>query len=111
VTLVKAVGINNIHVLDPFDLETSRKVLKNELEKEEPSVIIFRRPCALLDKSKSLPLRIVPEKCKNCGLCLRIGCPAIQKLDEGMVIDDALCNGCGLCERICRFNAMERVDL
>jgi indolepyruvate ferredoxin oxidoreductase alpha subunit len=111
VALVKAVGINNIHVLDPFDLETSRKVLKNELEKEEPSVIIFRRPCALLDKSKSLPLRIVPEKCKNCGLCLRIGCPAIQKLDECMVIDDALCNGCGLCERICRFNAMERVDL
>jgi indolepyruvate ferredoxin oxidoreductase alpha subunit len=111
VTLVKAVGINNIHVLDPFDLEASRKILRDELEKEEPSVIIFRRPCALLDKSESLPLRIVSEKCKNCGLCMSIGCPAIQKLDEGMVIDDALCNGCGLCERVCRFNAMERVDL
>jgi indolepyruvate ferredoxin oxidoreductase alpha subunit len=111
VTLVKAVGINNIHALDPFDLEASRRILRDELEKEEPSVIIFRRPCALLDKSESLPLRIVSEKCKNCGLCMSIGCPAIQKLDEGMVIDDALCNGCGLCERVCRFNAMERVDL
>ncbi len=111
VALVKAVGINNIHALDPFDLEASRRILRDELEKEEPSVIIFRRPCALLDKSKSLPLRIVSEKCKNCGLCMGIGCPAIQKLDEGMVIDDALCNGCGLCERVCRFNAMERVDL
>ncbi|HZJ57455.1 MAG TPA: indolepyruvate ferredoxin oxidoreductase subunit alpha [Clostridia bacterium] len=111
VTLVKAVGINNIHVIDPFDLEVSRKVLKMELEREEPSVIIFKRPCALLDKSRSHPLRIVPERCTDCGLCLRIGCPAIQRLDEGMIIDDSLCNGCGLCERICRFNAMERVDI
>ena len=84
--------------------------MKEEIERDQPSVIIFKRPCALLDKSQSSPLKIDSEKCTSCGLCLKLGCPAIQKKEEGMVIDESLCNGCKLCTQVCRFNAMEGVD-
>jgi len=110
VALVKATGIHNVRVIDPFNLKDSEIALKEEIERDEPSVIIFKRPCALLDKSQASPLRINSEKCTSCGLCLRLGCPAIQKKDDGMVINDALCNGCRLCIQVCRFNAMEGVD-
>ncbi len=109
VALVRAIGINNIRVVDPFDLKTSETVLKEETQRDQPSVIIYKRPCALLDKSKSPSLEVDPEICTKCGICLRLGCPAIQKLDSGIVIDDSLCNGCGLCSRVCRFHAIERV--
>ncbi len=111
VALVKATGIKNVRVIDPFNLKESEIALKEETQRDEPSVIIFKRPCALLEKSMALPLTINQQKCTNCGLCLRLGCPAIQKRDDGMVIDDSLCNGCGLCEKVCRFNAMERMSL
>ena len=110
VALVKATGINNVRVIDPFNLKESEAALKEEIERDQPSVIIFKRPCALLDKSQSSPLKIDSEKCTSCGLCLRLGCPAIQKKEEGMIIDESLCNGCKLCTQVCRFNAMEGVD-
>lgn len=110
VALVKAIGIHNVRVIDPFNLKESEIALKEEIERDEPSVIIFKRPCALLDKSQASPLKINREKCTNCGLCLRLGCPAIQKKDDGMHINDALCNGCRLCTQVCRFNALEGVD-
>lgn len=110
VALVKATGINNVRVIDPFNLKESEAALKEEIERDQPSVIIFKRPCALLDKSQSSPLKIDSEKCTSCGLCLKLGCPAIQKKEEGMVIDESLCNGCKLCTQVCRFNAMEGVD-
>lgn len=111
VELVKAVGIKNVRVVDPFDLEGSERILREETQKEEPSVIIFKRPCALLDKTFETPLQIDSSACRRCGLCLRLGCPAIENKDEGRItINYALCNGCGLCERVCKFNAIRRAD-
>lgn len=111
VELVKAVGIKNVRVVDPFDLEGSERILREETQKEEPSVIIFKRPCALLDKTFETPLKIDSSACRRCGLCLRLGCPAIENKDEGRItINYALCNGCGLCERVCKFNAIRRAD-
>jgi len=110
VALVKATGIHNVRVIDPFNLKESELALKEEIERDEPSVIIFKRPCALLDKSQASPLKVNEEKCTSCGLCLRLGCPAIQKKDDGIFINDALCNGCKLCTQVCRFNALEGVD-
>ena len=110
VALVKATGIHNVRVIDPFNLKESEVAIREEIERDEPSVIIFKRPCALLDKSQASPLKINREKCTNCGFCLKLGCPAIQKKDSGMVINEALCNGCKLCTQVCRFNALEGVD-
>ena len=111
VELVKAVGIKNVRVVDPFNLEESEAVLRDETQREEPSVIIFKRPCALLDKTYETPLQIDASACRRCGLCLRLGCPAIENKDGGSItINYALCNGCGLCERVCKFNAIGRAD-
>lgn len=101
--LAKAVGIKNVSVIDPNNLSESRKVIRQELNKDEPSVIISRRPCALLKYVKHEPA-IVPniEKCNGCGLCMQIGCPAIS-INEGKVrINETLCVGCGVCTQLCK---------
>ena len=105
VELAKAIGIKNVRVVDPFDLKEVEAVLKEETNKDEPSVIIASRPCALLIKEKKAPYKIT-DACVLCGACLRLGCPAIEKQDGKVVINDALCNGCGLCPKVCRVNAI-----
>ena len=105
VELVKAIGIKNVRVVNPFDLKEAEVVLKEETNKDEPSVIIASRPCALLTKEKKAACKIT-DACVMCGSCLRLGCPAIEKQDGKVVIDDALCNGCGLCSKVCRVNAI-----
>ena len=109
--LCKAVGINRVVTADPFDVENFEKIVKEELAAEEPSVIIAKRPCALL-KYVKFPgaLSIDPEKCKKCGMCMKIGCPAISKAENGYEIDPTLCNGCGLCLNICKFGAIGKGD-
>lgn len=106
--LARAVGINSVRVVDPNNLEETEKVIREELAKEEPSVIITRRPCALLKTVKHKPaFRINPDKCKNCKSCMRIGCPALCWGENGVTIDATLCVGCGLCSQMCRFDAIE----
>jgi indolepyruvate ferredoxin oxidoreductase alpha subunit len=107
VQLVKAIGIKNVQVVDPFDLEMAEKVLREETEREEPSVIIFQRPCALLTKTRKPSSNVNPATCKSCGLCLNLGCPAIVKKENRIEINHSLCNGCGLCHTVCPFNAIE----
>jgi len=107
VQLVKAIGIKNVQVVDPFDLEMAEKVLREETEREEPSVIIFQRPCALLTKTRKPSSSVNPDTCKSCGLCLNLGCPAIVKKENRIEINHSLCNGCGLCHTVCPFNAIE----
>jgi indolepyruvate ferredoxin oxidoreductase alpha subunit len=90
--------------LDEFD-----KTLKEEIAADEPSVIIAQRPCALLKKVKYKGQVIVnSEKCKYCKVCMRLGCPAIVDTGSGIHINDALCVGCDLCMKACKFGAMEK---
>lgn len=105
--LVQAVGIHRVRVVDPYDLKETQKALKEELAVEEPSVIVARRPCALLKYVKHKPsLKVDREKCRSCKACLRIGCPAISMREGKAVIDHTQCVGCGLCEDLCKFGAI-----
>lgn len=105
--LCKAVGINRVRVEDPFDLKGLEQAIKEELAVREPSVIIARRPCALLKHvTFPGPLSIDPTKCVNCKMCMKIGCPAISLKEGRPVIDQTVCNGCGLCKQVCKPGAI-----
>lgn len=102
-----AVGINRVAVVDPFDLEGFEKCIKEELAAEEPSLVIVQRPCALLKGVKFPgPVKIDVDKCKKCKACLKLGCSAISNKGDHIEIDQTLCNGCGLCSKVCKFDAI-----
>lgn len=108
VKLCEAIGVPSVRVVDPFDMKELEQTIMEESEKDVPSVIIARRPCALLVKKKTAPCAINTDKCRKCGMCMKIGCPAILKAENGQVsIDTSLCNGCGLCKEMCHFGAIE----
>lgn len=106
VTLCHAVGVDKVTVADPFDVEHFEAVVREHLAAEEPSVIIAQRPCALLKKAGYTGCCTITDACKNCKMCMRLGCPAISMAKNGPVIDDTLCNGCGLCTHVCKFGAI-----
>lgn len=108
--LAKAVGVQRVEIVDPFDTKRFESVLKTELDAEEPSVIIAQRPCALLKTVKYSGHCTVTDKCKKCKKCMKLGCPAISVKDGEIVIDKNQCNGCGLCVGICPFGAIEKKD-
>lgn len=106
--LGKAVGIDRVSIIDPFDLKQCEKVLKEELASDEPSLVIVQRPCALLKSVKFPgPIKINNEKCKKCKMCMKLGCPAIVDRGDYLEIDKTLCVGCGLCKNVCSFGAIE----
>ena len=108
VKLCEAIGVPSVRVVDPFNMKELEQTILEESEKDVPSVIIARRPCALLVKKKTAPCAINTDKCRKCGMCMKIGCPAILKAENGQVsIDASLCNGCGLCKEMCHFGAIE----
>ncbi len=110
-TLCNAVGVPNVLEINAFDVETLEKEIKKSVNGNELTVIIAKAPCALL-KGQVFPNKCVAlsEKCKKCGMCLKIGCPAITKNADGTVkIDETMCNGCGLCTSYCKFGALEKV--
>lgn len=109
--LCRAIGVKNVVEVNAFDIEKLEKVVKEEVAKDEVSVIITKSPCVLLDKSKK-PVYIAHEdKCKKCGMCMKPGCPAMTRNADGTIhIDDTMCNGCGLCETLCKFEAIELVE-
>ena len=110
IKLANAVGIDRVVVADPFDLENFEKVVREEIAADEPSVIISQRPCALLKNvNYGAPCEIDPEKCKNCKMCMGLGCPAISINDGKISIDASQCNGCGLCMNVCKFGAIKKV--
>ncbi len=105
--LCKALGINRVRVVDPYDLKACETAVKEELAAEEPSVIISRRPCVLLKYVKhEAPLKVESDKCKSCKRCMGLGCPAISLKDGKAKIDTTLCVGCGVCKQLCAFDAI-----
>ncbi|MBQ8514429.1 MAG: indolepyruvate ferredoxin oxidoreductase subunit alpha [Ruminococcus sp.] len=109
-TLCKAVGVEHVVVADPFDLKGFEKVVKEETQREEPSVIIAQRPCALLKSVKYSGHCTIGADCKNCKLCMKLGCPAISIKDGKPFIDESQCNGCGLCTGVCPFGCIKKED-
>ena len=106
--LCRAMGFNRVRVVDPYDLKACDQAVKEELKAKEPSVIISRRPCALLKYVKhSAPLMVNKDKCVGCKSCMKIACPAISMKEGKAHVDNTLCVGCGVCEQLCRVGAFE----
>ena len=100
--LCRAMGINRVRVVDPYNLAECDVAIKEELAAQEPSVIISRRPCALLKTVKHKPpLKVDADKCIGCKSCMKIGCPAISMVNGKAVVDQTQCVGCGVCSQLC----------
>lgn len=110
--LCKAMGIEHVYEVNAFDLQELEQTIKRETQREEVSVIITKSPCVLLKGNVfTTKCRPLPEKCKTCGACLKPGCPALTKNEDGTIfIDETMCNGCGLCKSLCKFEAIEEVE-
>ncbi|MBP5520344.1 MAG: indolepyruvate ferredoxin oxidoreductase subunit alpha [Treponema sp.] len=105
--LARAMGINRVRVVDPYNIAECEAAVREELEANEPSLIISRRPCALLKEVKhNPPLVVDQDKCKSCKMCMKIGCPAISMKGGKAKIDTTLCVGCGVCSQMCKFGAL-----
>ena len=108
--LCRSVGIKSVRVVDPYDLKECDTVIKEELAKAEPSVVISRRPCALLKYVKHAgPIKTNTDKCVGCKMCMQIGCPAVSMENGKVKIDNTLCTGCGVCSQMCKFDVFESV--
>jgi len=123
--LAKALGVKHIRTVNPYDLAAVERVIKKEVQRPEPSVIISRAPCVLSRRERKVsgkPLVVDPDLCTGCRACLRLGCPAVAWVkEEGTnargkkrkgraVIDEFLCNGCTLCAQVCKFGAIKGND-
>ncbi|MBQ3932960.1 MAG: indolepyruvate ferredoxin oxidoreductase subunit alpha [Lachnospiraceae bacterium] len=109
--LCRALGFNRVRVVDPYNLQECDTVLKEELEAEEPSIIISRRPCVMIKGTVHRPpLKPDVDKCVGCKACMQIGCPAISVRDKKVVIDETLCIDCGVCSQMCKFGALNHVE-
>lgn len=109
--LCKAMGIEHVYEVNAFDIDALAETVKREVERDEVSVIITKSPCVLL-KGVTFPnkCREISDKCKKCGQCLKPGCPALTKKEDGTItINPSMCNGCGLCMKLCKFGAIEEV--
>ncbi len=109
--LCRALGINRVRVVDPYDVKATEAAVKDEVAASEPSVIISRRPCALLKYVKHRgPIAVDADRCRACRACMKIGCPAISMKEGKACIDATLCTGCGVCAQLCAFNAIDGGD-
>jgi indolepyruvate ferredoxin oxidoreductase alpha subunit len=108
VALAKALGIANVREVDAYDLAALESVIREEVAREAPSVIVTRRACLLKRGAvpKGPPVTVDPEKCEACKVCLRLGCPALSMDDAVVAVDPTLCAGCCLCASTCKFDAI-----
>ena len=111
VELCSALGVKHINVVNPFDVKRFEQVVKEEVARDEVSVIISQSPCVLLTKEKKPVYISDPQKCMKCGMCMKPGCPAMSKNPDGTIhIDTTMCTGCGLCESYCKFGAISLME-
>ena len=110
--LCRAVGVVSVIEISSFDVAGLERVVRESVASDVLTVIIAKAPCVLL-KGQSFPnvCRVNPDACRKCGACMKIGCPAMTRGDDGRVrIDATMCNGCGLCTNYCKFGAIETVE-
>jgi indolepyruvate ferredoxin oxidoreductase alpha subunit len=110
--LARGIGIRDAHTINPLEFDKLEATIKACLASDEPSVIVAKRPCVLIPGQEKLPpYEINQELCNQCAACIRLGCPAIMQIGKGknkkFFIDEFFCQGCGLCERVCKFDAIE----
>ena len=114
--LCRAIGMKeeNIYTVNPLKLDEVEVALDEALAKDEPTVIITRWPCILkkysMQDKEEFDLtkkrcHVDQEKCRNCRLCTRTGCPAIYAAED-VHIDGSTCTGCGVCMQVCPFDAI-----
>ncbi|MCQ2412349.1 MAG: indolepyruvate ferredoxin oxidoreductase subunit alpha [Sphaerochaetaceae bacterium] len=109
--LCRAIGIKRVRVVDPYDIKACDEAIKEETSCDEPSVIISRRPCALLKTVKHPgPISVDQSKCIGCTACMKIGCPAISIVEKKAVIDATQCTGCTVCSQLCRMGAIGKKE-
>ena len=109
--LCKALGYRRVRVVDPYDMAEVETVLLEELEAEEPSIIISRRPCVMIKGTvHKPPIKVDKDKCVGCKACMKIGCPAISVRNGKVEIDETLCIGCKVCSQMCKFKALPQKD-
>lgn len=106
--LCKAIGVPNVVEVNAYDMKAVEKAVKEEIAKDEPSVIITKGACRLLIKEDKKTYIVKEDECINCGMCLKLGCPAIQKGEKNVSINEALCVGCALCESVCKKGAIRK---
>lgn len=105
--LCTALGVRHVVTVDPHDLRALDAVIREEIARDALSVVIVRAPCALLIREKEAPFAVDDESCTSCGACIKLGCPAIAKTENGKAdIDITVCVGCGDCVQVCRFDAI-----
>ena len=109
--LCRAIGVPNVIEVNSFDVVELERIIRESVSGDTLTVIIAKAPCVLL-KGQTFPNKCVanPQACKKCGMCMKIGCPAITMTPDGIRIDATMCNGCGLCKSYCKFNAIETVE-
>ena len=103
--LVESCGVTDVRVVDPFDLKATEQAIREAAASEQVSVVIARRPCALLDKT--VRPAFVIDGCRGCGACMKLSCPAIERHGKLVEINPALCSGCGMCAQVCPFKAIK----
>lgn len=110
VGVVKALGIDRVSIVDPYDLKATEAALKEAIAYDGPSVIITRRPCALIEKTQPVKYLVKADKCKTCRICLRLGCPALEYDGETVQINPLTCYSCGICIDLCPTKAIVREE-
>ncbi|MFX4262690.1 indolepyruvate ferredoxin oxidoreductase subunit alpha [Pelotomaculum propionicicum] len=105
-TLVRALGVKRVRVVNPLDLEETLAAVREETASEQPSVVISRWPCVLLKKVSKPAVHAVEDKCIGCRVCIRLGCPSISVKDKKALVDPVSCTGCGLCIQVCKEGAL-----
>jgi len=111
--LVRAIGIEHVRVVDPLKLDEFEAVVREELDRREPSVIIAKRTCALIDRTPiTTTLYVDDEVCNGCRACIRIGCTGIYYKDneKKAAINPTTCVSCGMCVQVCKFDAIKVVE-